>query len=239
MKKTLKTLLILIIGLSLGLGLGYFKLHRERKSYERKIQGLQEKADLLQKRYAEQKALETNLLRGKSLAEGQKRSVQMEMQRLEEEKKVVLEEKARLAEQGKALQMKLTQVELSLKDAREGASRFRAEMDKAEKTHLKALEDQRKQLAQAQGEKQRMESEFKTALREKEQALGRCISHNQKLSATARELLTRYENKGVLGSVFQNEPFTQIRKVEMENLIEEYRSKIEEGTLEKKGKAGR
>ncbi|MEW6664906.1 MAG: hypothetical protein AB1512_06765 [Thermodesulfobacteriota bacterium] len=239
MKKTLKTILILAMGVSLGLAIGYLKLRQERGLHERKIQDSQQKSELLHKRYTEQKALETQLMRGKALVEGQKRSVQVEMQKQEEEKKAILEEKGRLAEQSRGLRVRVSGLENELKEVREVHARLKAERENQERQHQKALADHKNELAKVNEERRNLEAELKGSLREKEQRLSRCISHNEKLSSTAGELLDRYDGKGVLGALLQKEPFTQIQRVEIENLIDEYRSRIEEGTLEKKGKAKR
>ncbi|MBN1105209.1 MAG: hypothetical protein JXL84_17480 [Deltaproteobacteria bacterium] len=236
MKNALKVLLIIAVGLSVGLALGYLRLRQERAVSAEKILKLEQRADLLHKRYTEQKALEASLLRTKVMLEGQKRAVQGEMDKLEEEKKVILEEKARLAEMSSGLQARISGLEQRLKDAQDRHAGIKAEKETLDKMHRKALEDHKNQMAKLNAQKKGMENDFKAALSEKEQKLGRCASHNQKLSAAAEELLQRYENKGVFTSVLQREPFTQIRRVEIENLIDEYRTRIEDNRLEKKAR---
>jgi hypothetical protein len=50
-----------------------------------------------------------------------------------------------------------------------------------------------------------------------------CYGNNKQLFDLNRELLTRYQQKGVLDAVAQKEPFTGIKDVEIENLVQDYR----------------
>jgi hypothetical protein len=42
-----------------------------------------------------------------------------------------------------------------------------------------------------------------------------------------RQLLERYEKKGCMSSLLEQEPFTQIKRVELENLVEDYRDRLD------------
>jgi len=50
-----------------------------------------------------------------------------------------------------------------------------------------------------------------------------CYGNNKQLFDLNRELLTRYQQKGVLDAVKQREPFTGLKEVEVENLVQDYR----------------
>ena len=50
---------------------------------------------------------------------------------------------------------------------------------------------------------------------------------NLQLYKYSVELMDRYKNKGVWSGVAQMEPFTGLKRVEIENLLDEYRDKLE------------
>jgi chromosome segregation ATPase len=50
-----------------------------------------------------------------------------------------------------------------------------------------------------------------------------CYGNNKQLFDLNRELLARYQQKGLLDAVSQKEPFTGIKAVEIENLVQDYR----------------
>lgn len=55
-----------------------------------------------------------------------------------------------------------------------------------------------------------------------------CYGNNQQLLTINRELLSQYQNKGVFDAVRQKEPFTGVKEVEIENLVQDYRYKIDD-----------
>lgn len=55
-----------------------------------------------------------------------------------------------------------------------------------------------------------------------------CSANNAKLVQVNSELLEHYNRKGVWDSMVQREPFTGLKQVEIENLMEEYRAKLDE-----------
>lgn len=55
-----------------------------------------------------------------------------------------------------------------------------------------------------------------------------CYGNNRRLLDINRELLAQYENKGVFDAVRQKEPFTGIKEVEIENLVQDYRYKLDD-----------
>lgn len=55
-----------------------------------------------------------------------------------------------------------------------------------------------------------------------------CGTNNAKLYQVNLELLDQYQRKGVWDALRQREPFTGLKQVEIESLVEEYRDKIED-----------
>jgi chromosome segregation ATPase len=58
-----------------------------------------------------------------------------------------------------------------------------------------------------------------------------CYGNNKQLFDINRELLGRYEGKGVFAALRQKEPFTGVSQVEVENLVQDYRYKLDDLTV--------
>ena len=54
-----------------------------------------------------------------------------------------------------------------------------------------------------------------------------CEKKNAELYRISTEMMDKYRDKGVFSALMQEEPFTQIEKVKMENLLQEYRDKAD------------
>jgi chromosome segregation ATPase len=64
-----------------------------------------------------------------------------------------------------------------------------------------------------------------------EKEIASCESKNLKLYQTGRDLMTRFEQKSCGEILAQKEPFTGLKRVEVENLLEEYRDKLDDQKL--------
>ncbi len=82
----------------------------------------------------------------------------------------------------------------------------------------------RKQLSEVTQEKNRLY----TVATEQTQAIDLCVNNNKKLYGINRELLGKYENKGVLDSLTQAEPFSRLSQVQIENLVDDYQYKLDD-----------
>jgi chromosome segregation ATPase len=73
-----------------------------------------------------------------------------------------------------------------------------------------------------------LESELQFATRTRD----RYLSENRQMASTAQSILVRYDEKGVFANTIINvEPFTQIKKVELEQLIQDYMDSIDDHTI--------
>lgn len=86
------------------------------------------------------------------------------------------------------------------------------------------LQETSQTLNQTQTEKQQLED---TRVAQAKQ-IEICSANNAKLVQVNSELLEHYNRKGVWDSMVQREPFTGLKQVEIENLMEEYRAKLDE-----------
>ncbi|MFH1984386.1 MAG: hypothetical protein ABIL58_21290 [Pseudomonadota bacterium] len=75
------------------------------------------------------------------------------------------------------------------------------------------------------------QSDLAARLGDAEQGLDRCIGNNRKLSQLAGELVEKYKGKTLGETLAETEPFTQIQRVELEHLIQEYQESIDDETI--------
>lgn len=72
-------------------------------------------------------------------------------------------------------------------------------------------------------------SALKAQQQSTEQQLKLCGEHNGKLVKSAQELLERYQSKGTMAALLQDEPLLQFQSVEMEDIRQRYRDEIDAG----------
>lgn len=68
---------------------------------------------------------------------------------------------------------------------------------------------------------------LQAALAQRGQVLGSCETKNSKLYELNREILTKYRDKSFMDALTQNEPLTGIKAVGVENILEDYRDKLD------------
>jgi len=91
----------------------------------------------------------------------------------------------------------------------------------------KTLADTTRTLQQTEAEKRRLE----TVKASNERDIASCERKNLALYEVGRSLMDRFEHKTCGEILTDKEPFTGIRKVETENLMEEYRDKLDDQKL--------
>jgi hypothetical protein len=65
-----------------------------------------------------------------------------------------------------------------------------------------------------------------------------CSQRNNDLYKVNTEVLDRYEHEGAFGHMARAEPFTRLKRTQIENLVDEYRQRAEELELrQSKGSA--
>jgi predicted RNase H-like nuclease (RuvC/YqgF family) len=68
-------------------------------------------------------------------------------------------------------------------------------------------------------------------LAQRDQELAQCVDRNTALYKLNKEVLDRFESQGFWSGVGRKEPFTQIKRVQLENLIDGYRSDAQDHVL--------
>ncbi len=116
--------------------------------------------------------------------------------------------------------------ELSAQKNSNGAVR-----EQLDKTHAKLLEviDKHKEVSRAKAELNSELMALKSTQQTTEQQLALCGEHNVKLYQSAKELLERYQGKGTLATLMQDEPLLQFNSVEMESIVQDYEDKLNAG----------
>jgi len=217
----LRTLLMLIVfgaGAGSGLGYGRYLLGIERGRYEEKVADLNRKIAAVQKKVTEERDQ-------KASCESQRRAAVAEMEKMRQAG-------GQLVEAAKQLEARVAEHEKRSKEAAEALtqarSAYNALEDKAAEIAAVARE-RGEEIKKLNSEKQALEARLKGT----EAQLDHCEGNNARLAILGTELVEKYEKKGMITNILKNEPFTQIKRVEIENLAAEYREKIEKEKLKR------
>jgi chromosome segregation ATPase len=129
----------------------------------------------------------------------------------------------------KALEVAAGRDSQSGKQAGEQLERTRAQLQeliaKFRET-AQTLRDVETERAQVKNQLATREREFKT-----------CVDRNAALYNLNTEVLERFENRGFWSSLTEREPFTRLKRVELENLSEEYKYRADELRLQEQQRA--
>lgn len=73
---------------------------------------------------------------------------------------------------------------------------------------------------------------LRSQLQVRDRDLNACIDRNASLYDLNKEVLDRYERKGMWSSLAEKEPFTKIQRTRLENLIDDYRERAKDLRLQ-------
>ena len=97
-----------------------------------------------------------------------------------------------------------------------------------------ARQKEEKKIADANTLIQKMETaktQLDSDLTLRSESLANCESKNQAQHRYGMELLEKYQNKGCTSALLQKEPFTGLKQVQIENMLELYREKLDQQKL--------
>ena len=217
LKKIVVPAVAVLVGLAIGLGVGYFQLQKEQKISQGKVAEANRKVAYMQKKMAEEK--------NETVASVEQRC-QGDMEALKKEKNVFAGQTATLKAQMKTLEAKSG-------EAAELYARTKKDLHELESKYAKAVQNSKdldSALHKVTGEKQAVEAELKKT----NQDLGHCNTNNAELCILADDLVKKYKNKGLGTVLLHNEPLTQIKKVELEHMTQQYQDEIERLKIKKK-----
>lgn len=183
-------------------------------------------------------------------AKQQERRMRQMMQQVQAEKEQLQtqfeQEKAMLKQEAEAEQAKSNELKSSVASANRRNSQLTSELETLRKekadaqSHHQALqaklEDMQQQLANAQdmirkGETER--SNMQGVIVKKQQQLNASREKNDKLYDFGLQLIKIYEKPSLYQKVMRDELFTQLKRVEIENILQDYKDKIDEAKLDK------
>ncbi|MDQ3186041.1 MAG: DNA repair protein [Pseudomonadota bacterium] len=170
------------------------------------------------------------------------RRMQQQLNEIQQQKSVVDQEKTVLEETLKKTHSETESHKRSAASAATRAFRLEKGIDAAnkEKTELHTqLDDAKKQNEELSGQRKQLEQDLKNttaALAKQDEQRTLCETNNDQLYRIGRELVDWYTSKGAMNAILEAEPFTRMKRVEMENLLENYRDKLEGQHLERPAK---
>jgi len=228
--KVILPLLLLGTGLGAGLGYGHMQLENERRVLGEQIRDLQNKKNMIHKKYKEKSALVNQMHRIKAMLEGQKKTLEMEMVDLKKTmEEVTGDKKALLGDLGRC-RKEIQTLEGKQKDLKDQVALVKREGQKKAQELEKEIQNKEENIRKLESEERRLESR----LNRNKSELDRCSEKNAQLCILADEMLNRLENQGTVDSLLKLEPFTKIKRVELEHLAQEYQDRIEKQEYKKR-----
>lgn len=167
------------------------------------------------------------------------RRMQQQLDEVQQQKSALDQEKTVLEETLKKTSNETESHKRSAASAAAKASRLEQDIEAARKETAELrtqLDEAGKRNEELSGQRKQLEQDLKNtaaALTKQNDQTKLCETHNGELYRISRELADWYINKGAMNAILEAEPFTAMKRVEMENLLETYRDKIEGQRLER------
>ena len=175
------------------------------------------------------------------------RRMQQQVQQTEQARALAEQEKATVLADKENLERELDKAKSAgRKLSGERAARNRAEHDlKAAQAEIEVLKgklaETETRLAEAQTQfrtttetlvqTESVKKQTESQLADTRQNLQQCRTHNGRLYSLSREMMAKYRDKSCQDALAQAEPFTGLKKVEMENLMETWRDQADRDRL--------
>ena len=157
-------------------------------------------------------------------AEQEKASLQLEKSAVEELLKASTEKALDFEKSAQRSASLAKQKTAQITTLEEQVSELKARLAESEKHVAQTAESQQKSLAEI--------TRYQTQVAKLNKDLAASEAKNLQLYKYSVELMDRYQNKGVWTSMAQMEPFTGLKRVEIENLLDEYRDKLDAQKVE-------
>ncbi len=167
----------------------------------------------------------------------EKTQLQADNTKLKTERDAANAELKKLRAEKESLERQVNQSETSLTRASTANTR-NTELMEQQKKRTEDLVAQFRQTIEQLRTTELERNDAKAQSETRERAFEQCVASNQKLFETGNEVLDRYENKGKWDALREREPFTQTRRVRLQNLVDEYRWALQDQHSPETGKAG-
>jgi chromosome segregation ATPase len=221
LKRGLIILAGVVAGLIIGFVYGQVRLQSQEKMYLTKIKDVNQRLTQSQRKITQETSLQSALEEEKQQALAEAEKLVKEKGRLSTEGKSLKTKADALETKADSLEKKITSLESTNKHQNERLEKIEAErdgLDKKQKQTAVTLQDKERELAQLDGK------------------YNQCAENNVRLYTIGDELIEKYKKKSLMGTLIEKEPFTQIKKVELENLAQEYKVKMDQQRMRSKQK---
>jgi chromosome segregation ATPase len=167
------------------------------------------------------------------------RRIQQQLTEIQQQKSAVDQEKTVLEEALKKTQNEIDTHKRSTANAAAKSHQLEKDIETTnnEKAELRTrLDEAAKQSQAVSAQRDQLEQDLKnmgSVLAKENEQRKLCETNNGELYRIGRELVQWYGNKGAFNAILEAEPFTRMKGVEMENLLENYREKLEGQRLER------
>lgn len=219
---------VLLVALSGYLGYQLYSLSQAHTALNKDFEKMSRRAELLQRKYTEQKAQAAALQRAKLTVEGLKRQAEMkvdELTKVLEKKNVEIAAlKKKTGSNVKALETRIAELNKIIDEWEGKYKALTNDLRNARKT----IDERDATIAKMEDNISLLESDLQFATRTKD----RYLKNNHQMASAAQSILARYDEDGVFAdTLLRVEPFTQIKQVELEKLIQEYLDEIDDNMI--------
>ena len=171
--------------------------------------------------------------------------LQLQLTAAQQEKTELASQVEALKKQLSEMESKKTELETKLSGQAKQISKLSDKQQQAELSNKQRQAELSDKYQETENKLKQMEQQYATTNNslqqtktEKEQEKKRldgdvqaCEKKNAELYQLSVKLMDKYQNKGVWEAMSQKEPFTQLEKVRIENLLQEYRDKVESNRI--------
>lgn len=157
-------------------------------------------------------------------------ALQKEKIKLQAEVAALKAKAASMQSQVKGLQTNLESTDTLVERFKERDASWQERLDQ-QRSKMQEVIEKFKEVVQNLRTVEGERSEVRVTLGTKEKELERCVDNNIKLYKTGLELIEEYENKSVWDSLFQHEPVTRIKRVELDTRVQDYALKLKESSV--------
>ncbi|MFH2092684.1 MAG: hypothetical protein ABIJ31_10005 [Pseudomonadota bacterium] len=221
--KILNILMVVLMlsGIACSGYLWYQKMQKDKQivSLHKEIQIGNQRFQAAQKKYNQEKAGLNTCMRLKLGEENQNRKLQKEVSLLMAEKDAFVSQTQALKQQFQAETASMEKKNTDLKKLKDDLDQKHRELAEKYRTALGENREHTEQISVLESEKHKLES----ILNQTEKSLERSLKHNQRLCVIAEELTGKYREKAGKNA----EPFTKLKMVELEHLIQDYIKQID------------
>ena len=222
--KILMLLLVVAVGGCVWLGYTAHRLSQQRDNLQQDVASQESREKLLQKKIAEEKALSGSYMRAKSALESELRAADSRIADVTRGKELVA---AQLEEVKKQSAQGHEELIATIDKLKGNISEWKTRFEELREESVNTIRERDAKNATLTGENQKLN----ISLSQEAQQHNRCKKNNAGLAGLARELVGKYEKKDILDSLSAQEPLTQLQKVELEKMIQEYLDKVDKQTL--------